>query len=116
MAVKRDLVLLSRALALVLLFTAAPRAENGVVIAEDSVGYAGDSVCTTCHKGRVLSGPHSAKSDPSSPAGRMGCETCHGPGAAHAEAGGKQETGGAGHALVRRLGAGSGLYRERLRQ
>lgn len=53
--------------------------------------YVGTDVCLTCHadKGESLKGtPHGRKNDPRSPTGKQGCESCHGPGKEHAEAGG----------------------------
>ena len=53
--------------------------------------YVGTDVCLTCHadKGESLKGtPHGRKNDPRSPTGKEGCESCHGPGKEHAEAGG----------------------------
>ena len=56
-------------------------------------GYAGDDTCTTCHdsegKGlkQTLHGKAQNVRTPSAQSGRT-CETCHGPGQAHAESGG----------------------------
>ena len=50
-------------------------------------GYVGQDTCLTCHedqgKGRFEKSPHAAKTDPRSPAAKLGCESCHGPGAKH---------------------------------
>jgi DmsE family decaheme c-type cytochrome len=54
-------------------------------------GYAGQQVCVTCHTdtGDTLAHtPHGRAQDPRSPASALGCETCHGPGQAHADSGG----------------------------
>jgi DmsE family decaheme c-type cytochrome len=54
-----------------------------------AAGYAGEDTCVTCHEaqksGRFQKSKHAAKADPRSPAGKQSCETCHGPGAKHAE-------------------------------
>ncbi len=56
-------------------------------------GYAGDDTCTTCHdsEGKALKQTLHGKAQnvrtPSAQNGRT-CETCHGPGQAHAESGG----------------------------
>lgn len=54
-------------------------------------GYAGEDTCLTCHtdmgKGYHDSA-HGIAANPRAPRGQHGCESCHGPGAAHVEAGG----------------------------
>ena len=53
--------------------------------------YAGMATCLTCHtdKGESLKGtPHGRAANPRSPLAGEGCEACHGPGKAHADAGG----------------------------
>ncbi|MBI2222953.1 MAG: DmsE family decaheme c-type cytochrome [Acidobacteria bacterium] len=63
--------------------------------------YAGTEVCLTCHteKADSLKGtPHGRASNPRSPLAGQGCEACHGPGKAHAEAGDAT--------LIRRFGNG----------
>jgi DmsE family decaheme c-type cytochrome len=60
--------------------TAAPAAQ--------SAEYAGTDVCLTCHtdEGEALKGTaHAQAKNPRSPAAAHGCESCHGPGKAHAE-------------------------------
>lgn len=52
--------------------------------------YAGTDRCVTCHEDKAdsLKGtPHGRASNPRSPLAAEGCEACHGPGLAHAEAG-----------------------------
>ena len=45
--------------------------------------------CLVCHEGRAYNGTrHALKALPRSPAATHGCESCHGPGKAHAESGG----------------------------
>ena len=57
-----------------------------------AAGYVGDDTCITCHEseGKTLPGSlHGKVQNPRTPAGSANaCETCHGPGQAHAEAGG----------------------------
>ena len=48
--------------------------------------YVGESTCLTCHdekKQGYFSSPHHRASDPRTPAGKQGCESCHGPGSLH---------------------------------
>jgi DmsE family decaheme c-type cytochrome len=57
-------------------------------------GYAGDDTCITCHEteGKALKATlHGKGQNPRTPASQEGrtCETCHGPGQAHAESGGE---------------------------
>lgn len=50
--------------------------------------YVGDETCVTCHEEeqKVLSTTMHGRADhPRSPAAKLGCETCHGPGAKHAD-------------------------------
>ena len=53
--------------------------------------YAGSDVCLTCHedKNKGYKGtPHARAANPRTPAAGQGCESCHGPGQAHVDAGG----------------------------
>ena len=60
---------------------------------EEVEGFAGDETCMECHEEIYESfweNSHGVKGDPRSPAGRSNdfvCESCHGPGATHAEEG-----------------------------
>jgi DmsE family decaheme c-type cytochrome len=50
--------------------------------------YAGIETCLECHEEShesFLKNRHAVKGDPRTPGARQGCESCHGPGAAHAE-------------------------------
>lgn len=50
--------------------------------------YLGPEVCADCHADKMHTmqhNPHGVSSDPHSPFGRNGCETCHGPGMLHFE-------------------------------
>ena len=49
-------------------------------------GYAGTASCIQCHDEAAKSfdrSRHGQAKDPRSPAGKLGCESCHGPGQAH---------------------------------
>lgn len=55
---------------------------------EDSGGYAGSETCLECHEEQYetyLKDYHAIKGDPRNPAAKHSCESCHGPGANHAE-------------------------------
>jgi DmsE family decaheme c-type cytochrome len=54
-------------------------------------GYAGTDTCVTCHEteGKSLHATlHGKAQNPRTPTSARGCESCHGPGQAHAESGG----------------------------
>jgi DmsE family decaheme c-type cytochrome len=50
--------------------------------------YVGESTCVTCHDQKYTGTAHALKSNERTPASEMGCESCHGPGKAHVDAGG----------------------------
>jgi DmsE family decaheme c-type cytochrome len=59
--------------------------------------YAGPDVCVACHEEQAASFAktiHSQVLGEGRPEADRGCEACHGPGGAHAEAGGGKATGG----------------------
>lgn len=57
--------------------------------AQGAAGYAGEATCLTCHEAQGYQGTaHALTSNERTPAAGRGCESCHGPGLAHAEAGG----------------------------
>jgi len=52
-------------------------------------GYAGEATCLTCHEAQDYKGTaHALTTNGRTPAATHGCESCHGPGQAHADAGG----------------------------
>lgn len=57
--------------------------------AQAPAGYVGQDTCLGCHddkmKGAFEKSPHAMKADPRSPAAKLGCESCHGPGAKHVD-------------------------------
>lgn len=55
----------------------------GVAAAAEPEGYAGSEACLACHEEQAATLVHDGR-DPKDPE----CESCHGPGAAHVEAGG----------------------------
>ena len=70
---------------------AKPAAAPTAQAAAPTSGYAGEETCLTCHEDKTKGyhgGPHARTQDPRSPAANKGCESCHGPGQAHVEAGG----------------------------
>ncbi len=51
-------------------------------------GYAGSDTCVTCHTDQEASlkgTKHGQTANPRSPAAKLGCESCHGPGQAHVD-------------------------------
>ncbi len=48
----------------------------------------GTDTCLTCHDDKRDQGPHGRAANPRTPMAGQGCETCHGPGKAHVDAGG----------------------------
>src|SRR3989304_5555824 len=51
-------------------------------------GYIGPEACATCHEGydsSITRTKHAFAKDPRPPCARRGCESCHGPGQAHAD-------------------------------
>ena len=64
---------------------------------EKPSAYAGEDVCTACHAEQAESygktAHATALADPARPEPLRGCEACHGPGQAHAEAGGGKGVG-----------------------
>jgi hypothetical protein len=70
---------------------AAPAAAPATQQAVTAADFAGDDTCLTCHeeKSKGYHGSaHARVADPRTPAAGKGCESCHGPGQAHVEAGG----------------------------
>lgn len=58
-------------------------------------GYVGDDTCLTCHEEQSKGyhgSPHARVLNPRTPAANKGCESCHGPGQAHVDAGGGADT------------------------
>ena len=57
-----------------------------------AAGFAGDAVCLDCHEDQTKTyagTAHARAKNPRTPAAGQGCESCHGPGKAHADSGGE---------------------------
>lgn len=56
--------------------------------AQAGAAYAGENTCLACHEGQAYRGTaHGHAFNERTPAANRGCESCHGPGKAHAESG-----------------------------
>jgi hypothetical protein len=58
---------------------------------QPAAGYAGPDTCVVCHEDKatqLAATQHGRAANPRTPAAAQSCETCHGPGQAHADAGG----------------------------
>jgi DmsE family decaheme c-type cytochrome len=77
--------------------------------AQAAADYVGADTCLTCHSDKSTDGystsPHARAANPRTPAAAHGCETCHGPGKAHVDAGGTLDT-------IKRFPKGTGLTRD----
>lgn len=69
----------------------------GQQISQPSAEYVGEETCQGCHDTQAYRGAHALKFNERTPAATHGCESCHGPGKAHAESGDPT--------LIRRLNA-----------
>ena len=75
--------------------TAAPPAAANAPPAAPASGFVGDDTCLTCHEEKTKGyhgSPHARAANPRTPAAKQGCESCHGAGQAHVDAGGTKET------------------------
>lgn len=64
-----------------------PAAEPQTAPPTPQPGFIGAEACATCHQGyeaSIKASKHGQARDPRSPAAAQGCESCHGPGEAHA--------------------------------
>src|SRR5689334_10391226 len=90
------LVLLAPALAQNAAAPAPSTTQSNASATLPSGDYVGREVCVTCHadQDRRLkkTGMGQAFEHPKTDAERLGCETCHGPGRVHVEAGGGEDT------------------------
>jgi DmsE family decaheme c-type cytochrome len=67
----------------------APPTRPQAAQAAQAADYVGQDTCLTCHDDKTYKGTaHALVSNPRSPVSTHGCESCHGPGKAHAESGG----------------------------
>ena len=79
------------AVMLLMIFPHLACAQDGASTADNR--YAGSDACIECHEdyyASYLKNRHGYASDPRTPAARQGCESCHGPGAEHAESDGEK--------------------------
>jgi DmsE family decaheme c-type cytochrome len=59
------------------------------VLNANPADYVGETTCLTCHEDQKYAGTaHGLKTNNRTPAATHGCESCHGPGKAHVDAGG----------------------------
>ena len=63
-------------------------AAAGAARHQTPASYAGEAACLSCHDTHAYQGSAHARSEnPRTPAATHGCESCHGPGKAHADGG-----------------------------
>jgi DmsE family decaheme c-type cytochrome len=90
----RNIVLSILCALTVFMFANGPRCVEAFEAAGDRQdNYAGSETCMECHEddyASYMKNRHGVKSDPRTPAAGLGCEACHGPGAAHAESDGEE--------------------------
>jgi DmsE family decaheme c-type cytochrome len=68
---------------------AAGQSAAGTTPAPQAAGdYVGEDTCVTCHDKSYKGTLHAFAANPRTPAATHGCESCHGPGKAHVDAGG----------------------------
>lgn len=81
-------------------FVLLPALAGFLLLIAGTIAFAADEgpeKCKDCHEDRYESyskSLHGIKGDPRTPAARLGCETCHGPGDDHVKAGGGKGVGG----------------------
>jgi DmsE family decaheme c-type cytochrome len=64
------------------------RGADAATMQAQGAEYVGEDTCLACHEQQSYAGTrHGLKSFPRTPAATHGCESCHGPGKAHAESG-----------------------------
>ena len=69
--------------------TAATSAPTRGYTPQQPGNYVGEATCLTCHDSQAYKGTaHALTSNPKTPASTHGCESCHGPGKDHVDAGG----------------------------
>ena len=68
--------------------TPAPQTPSPAPGAAATNGYVGEATCVSCHDQHYTGTAHGLKSNARTPAAQLGCESCHGPGKAHVDAGG----------------------------
>jgi DmsE family decaheme c-type cytochrome len=69
----------------------APETPKATAATAQATGYVGEETCLTCHEDQKKGyhgNPHARASNPRTPGGKQGCESCHGPGQAHVDGGG----------------------------
>jgi DmsE family decaheme c-type cytochrome len=84
-------VLCAFAIFTILSFPRCAGAYNGA--GDEQNSYAGSETCMECHEdyyASYMKNRHAVQADPRTPAAGLGCEACHGPGAAHAESEGEE--------------------------
>lgn len=62
-----------------------PRSAEAIAVAPGTTGIAGSETCAPCHEDVVSAFGHTAHGIAPGWSGRNACETCHGPGQAHAD-------------------------------
>src|SRR5689334_8035143 len=95
--VRAVVLMVGTILAMTACTSTAPHVEEQAAAPPPGAAYVGADACAACHDAQAASFAstiHAQVLDERRPESERGCEACHGPGGAHADAGGGKGVGG----------------------